>query len=96
MNKAESVTKRAHVFIEGKVQGVGYRHFTKRNVQDIGLRGWVKNLSDGRVEAVFEGPKEQVMEMVERCKKGPGQVDNIDLKWEEIDEKLDSFKVKHF
>ncbi len=98
MNKAETVTKQAHIFIEGRVQGVGFRHFTKTNARERGLNGWVKNRSDGRVEAVFEGPKEQVMEMVEQCQQGPGSahVENIDLKWEEADKKLNSFKVKRF
>ncbi|HLR76493.1 MAG TPA: acylphosphatase, partial [Balneolaceae bacterium] len=67
MNQAESVTKRAHIFIEGKVQGVGFRYFVRTNASDMNLKGWVKNLSDGRVEAVFEGPKAKVMSMVEKC-----------------------------
>lgn len=98
MNESESVIKRAHVFIEGRVQGVGFRHFTKTKARKMNLNGWVKNRSDGRVEAVFEGPKEQVMNMVEKCQKGPGaaKVQNVDLKWEETDKNLDSFKIKRF
>ncbi|MEX0719672.1 MAG: acylphosphatase [Balneolaceae bacterium] len=60
-----------HVFISGNVQGVGYRHFTRKNAESLGVTGWVKNLSDGRVEAVFEGEPDQVKQMLERCKKGP-------------------------
>lgn len=97
MNNAESIVKRAHIFIEGKVQGVGFRYFTKTGAQEMGLKGWVKNLADGRVEAVFEGPKEKVMTMVEKCQKGPraGRVESIDLQWEEIDKKLTEFSVKY-
>ncbi len=97
MDKAESVLKRAHIFIEGRVQGVGFRYFIQTNAGEMGINGWVKNLSDGRVEAVFEGPKEKVMNMVERCKRGPGasRVENINLKWDEIDKTLQSFNVKY-
>ena len=98
MDQSEEVTKRAHIYIEGRVQGVDFRYFTKKSAQQMGLNGWVKNRSDGRVEAVFQGPKKQVMQMVEKCEEGPGsaRVENIDLKWEEANHKTDSFKIKRF
>lgn len=90
--------RRGHLFIEGKVQGVGFRHFTKINAQEIGVHGWVKNLPDGRVEAVFEGPEDHIDEIVALCEDGPGasRVDHIDFEWEEATGEFDSFHVKHF
>lgn len=95
-NKSISNTKKAHIFIEGRVQGVGFRYFTKTNAQKLGLAGWVKNRADGRVEAIFEGPKEDVLKMIEQCQKGPraSKVNNIDLEWEEVDSTTNSFQIK--
>jgi acylphosphatase len=63
--------RRSHVFITGKVQGVGYRFSTQDVAQVFGLAGWVRNLSDGRVEAVFEGDRTAVEQMIAWCRKGP-------------------------
>ncbi|MFQ4141789.1 acylphosphatase [Chlorogloeopsis sp. ULAP02] len=62
---------RAHVFISGRVQGVGYRFATVDTASQLGLSGWVRNLPDGRVEAVFEGVREVVEEMIRWCHQGP-------------------------
>jgi len=62
---------RAHVFISGQVQGVGYRLSTVSEARRWGVNGWVRNLSDGRVEAVFEGDKTGVEEMINWCHQGP-------------------------
>ena len=59
-----------HVFISGLVQGVFYRAWTQRTAQSLGLSGWVKNLPDGRVEAVFVGEKDKVERMIELCYQG--------------------------
>lgn len=77
--------KRAHIFISGFVQGVGFRHFVKRKAQEIGLTGWVKNLPDGRVEVVFQGPKEKIEEIIILCRKGPflSEVEDVEVEWEE-------------
>ncbi|NJK39087.1 MAG: acylphosphatase [Oscillatoriales cyanobacterium RM2_1_1] len=60
----------AHVFISGQVQGVGYRIATLEAATARGLQGWVRNLPDGRVEAVFEGDRPQVEAMVQWCDQG--------------------------
>ena len=75
----------AHVFISGFVQGVGFRQFTKRSAGKIGLTGWAKNLSDNRVEAVFQGSKEQIEKIISICKKGPflSEVKDVEVVWEE-------------
>ena len=62
---------RAHVFISGRVQGVGYRYSTIDEAERLGVNGWVRNLPDGRVEAVFEGSREIVEEIIRWCHKGP-------------------------
>ncbi|MGB5963140.1 MAG: acylphosphatase [Coleofasciculaceae cyanobacterium] len=62
---------RAHVFVSGKVQGVGYRFSALDEARRLGINGWVKNLLDRRVEAVFEGSKAVVEEMIEWCNQGP-------------------------
>ncbi len=62
---------RAHVLISGRVQGVGYRFSTQDMAVLLKLSGWVRNLKDGQVEAVFEGNPEQVEEMIRWCHQGP-------------------------
>lgn len=64
-------SRTAHVRIEGRVQGVGYRIWTQRTAAEIGLSGWVRNRRDGSVEAVFQGADVDVGLMIERCRSGP-------------------------
>jgi acylphosphatase len=59
------------VSIRGRVQGVGYRYWTRRSATARGLEGWVRNRSDGSVEAVFSGPEQAVAEMIALCRRGP-------------------------
>jgi acylphosphatase len=89
--------QKAHVYIDGRVQGVGFRHFVKVNAEEIGVYGWIKNLPDGRVEAVFAGPIDHIREMVTRCEEGPGpsRVDDIDVSLEETTEEFDDFEVHY-
>ena len=77
---------RAHVWVTGKVQGVFFRTHVRTQAKLIGLKGWVMNLDDGKVEAVFEGDRDSIDEILEFCKKGPegSVVDNIEVKWEKI------------
>jgi acylphosphatase len=70
---------RAHVFVSGTVQGVYYRANTRDAAQEKSVDGWVRNLSDGRVEAVFEGSEEAVNEMVEWCYTGSPAADVEDV-----------------
>jgi acylphosphatase len=63
--------KRVRVLVSGDVQGVGFRWSTRGEAAGRGLSGWVRNLPDGRVEAVFEGPREDVDAMVDWCRFGP-------------------------
>ncbi len=86
---------RAHIFIEGRVQGVFFRVWTHKKASELALKGWVRNLSDGRVEAVFEGPKEKVEEMVEKCREGPrvAGVKHIDINWEKATGEFKKFEI---
>lgn len=81
--------KIVRVFISGFVQGVGYRRFVKQNALKLGLTGWVKNLPDNRVEAVFQGSKEQIEKVIKICRKGPflSEVKDVEIFWEEDSEK---------
>lgn len=85
-----------HIFISGRVQGVGFRHFTKINARELSVKGWVKNLSDGRVEAIFQGDVHQVEELINRCKKGPRSAYVKKLEVEDADDTTDysSFEVQ--
>jgi acylphosphatase len=60
-----------HLLIEGRVQGVGFRYWVGDRADRLGLDGWVRNLPDGRVEAVFAGPDDAVREMLAACRRGP-------------------------
>lgn len=75
---------RVRVFISGFVQGVGFRYFLKRNAKRLGLKGFARNTVDRRVEAVFEGEKENLDEIIKICKKGAflSEVENVEVKWE--------------
>ncbi len=76
---------RAHVFVEGTVQGVYFRATTRDEARDRSVDGWVKNRSDGRVEAVFEGPEGAVAEMVEFCHEGSpaAAVEGVEVEYEQ-------------
>ncbi len=76
---------RIHVYISGRVQGVFFRDSTREKAQEIGLNGWVRNMRDGRVEAVFEGDEDKVNKMIEWCHEGPrsARVDRVEISKEE-------------
>jgi acylphosphatase len=74
------------VIISGRVQGVGYRAWTVATANKLNIKGWVRNLSDGTVEALFSGADPSVSAMFEACKKGPpaSHVDRIETFTSEI------------
>jgi len=86
---------RAHVYVSGRVQGVFFRYETRKEAKKHGVKGWVKNLQDGRVEAVFEGEKEDVEKLIDFCRKGPplAKVDKVEVFWEEYKGEFKSFNI---
>jgi acylphosphatase len=93
----KNVKVRAHVFVTGRAQGVFFRSQTRRTADRYDVNGWVRNLPDGRVEAVFEGEKEAVEALVEFCKHGSSgaRVTNVDLSWEPYTGTFDRFRIKY-
>ena len=87
---------RVHVFASGRVQGVFFRQKTKQQADSLDVNGWVRNLPDGRVEAVFEGEEEAVKALVEYCHHGPSyaRVTNIDASWEDYRGEFSDFKMR--
>ncbi len=86
---------RAHLFVSGRVQGVMFREATRREAIARGVTGWVRNLSDGRVEAVFEGAETSVQGMIGWCNRGPSraEVDHVEIAWETSTGEFDRFDV---
>lgn len=86
----------AHVLISGFVQGVGYRQFVKSNARKLKLTGFVRNLPDGRVEALFEGAKKNIEKMIKLSQKGIflSEIKDVQVSWEESKEKsCETFEV---
>ena len=77
----------AHLLISGHIQDVGFRYFVKSNSLKRGLKGWVTNTKDGKVEALLIGDKAKIEEMIMLCHKGPffAQVKNVEVDWKEND-----------
>ena len=84
-----------HVVISGLVQGVGYRHATYRRALECGVTGWVRNLPNGDVEAVFQGDRATVDRMLQWCQDGPAlaRVERVQEIWETPSENLDHFQI---
>lgn len=88
---------RAHLYITGKVQGVFYRLKTQRAATPLNLTGWVRNLPDGAVEAVAEGARADVEQLIAWCHKGSAnaRVDEVRVDWGEYTGEFSSFEVTY-
>ena len=88
--------KRIHIFVSGRVQGVFFRDSTRRRAKKLGLTGWVRNLDDGRVEAVFEGEEPAVQEMLSWAKRGPmfAKVDDLKIAFEDYCGEFNNFEIR--
>ena len=88
------VTKKVKIF--GRVQGVGFRHYTKQNAGRLNIRGWVKNMPDGTVEALLAGDEENVEEILEKLESGPvpARVDRMKVDEAKPETLPDAFSVK--
>lgn len=83
--------KRFHIFVDGRVQGVFYRDFTRRQAKKFNITGWVRNLFDGRVEVIAEGEEEDLKKFVEELKKGPPAARVKDIKITEEEATLEFY-----
>ena len=88
---------RIHAFISGIVQGVFFRSETRKVAKNLGIKGWVRNLPDGRVEVVAEGEKDKIDNFMEFLKKGPpvSRVDNVDVKIEDYKDEFEDFDIRY-
>ena len=89
--------KTVHVIISGRVQGVWFRATTKQEAEKRDIVGWVRNTSDGKVEAVFQGDDHRVDDMIVWCYEGPSlsHVDKVEVSSLENKDQFDTFKVRY-
>ena len=87
---------RAHLLIQGRVQGVGYRANARRRANRLNLRGWVRNMRNGDVEILVEGPEVEVDRLIVWCHRGPtsAYVSKVNVEKTEATNKFDGFAVK--
>ena len=86
---------RAHILVEGRVQGVFFRDHTQRWASSLGLTGWVRNLADRRVEICVEGDSDKIENFIESVRKGPplSSVDDLDIEWETYKGEFQDFRI---
>ena len=94
-NEGAGQKRCVRVLVEGRVQGVWFRESTRRCAEELGLTGWVRNLSDGRVQAVFEGDARAVSQAVDYVRVGPPMARVLDVVVEELEpENYERFSVR--
>ena len=92
-----NMKRRVKMMIYGDVTGGGLRYWTRNQAKELGLTGYVLNVDRGQVEAVFEGEKGQVEEMIERCSRGPevSRVEKTVVKWENATGEFSVFEIRY-
>ena len=87
---------RVHVLVYGRVQGVFFRVETRNEAIKRNVVGWIRNTLGGKVEAIFEGEKTDVDQLIDFCRRGPlgAKVSGIDVQWEDYTGKFNSFKIQ--
>ena len=87
---------RAHILVSGRVQGVFFRMETRYIAMRRNITGWIRNTSDGRVEAIFEGEREDIEKLIEFCREGPpgARVTKVDVQWGEYTGEFREFKIR--
>ncbi|MDI9585170.1 MAG: acylphosphatase [Acidobacteriota bacterium] len=95
--KSAGDEKRLHALVSGRVQGVGFRYYVQREATRLKLNGWVRNLGDGNVEVMVQGPPDAVDEMLKKLREGPpfAWVRDVVTNWKEPDPSLVTFEVRH-
>ena len=88
---------RLHAKVYGGVQGVFFRSNTQKQALKLGLKGWVKNTSEGCVEVVAEGSKEDLKKLIAWCREGPSiaRVEKIEAKWEKATDEFETFSIRY-
>lgn len=88
---------RARIKVSGRVQGVYYRSYAQDEAKRLGLKGWVRNNPDGRVEMVCEGERDALLAMIDWCWKGSpsSRVSGVEVSWEEYRGEFDDFRVTY-
>ncbi len=88
--------KRAEIILSGRVQGVGFRYFTRRRAAELGIAGWVRNLADGDVQVIAQGPADTLNDFISRLREGPpvATVLDVDIQYREVEPELDGFEVR--
>ena len=89
--------RRVNVLVSGIVQGVNFRRYTQLTARQLGVNGWVRNLSDGRVEGCFEGEAEAVSSLLDWCRSGPpsGRVDNLEIQEKPFADEFSDFSINY-
>lgn len=87
----------AMIYVEGRVQGVGFRYFTEYCSQELGLAGYCKNLSDGRVLVEVEGGRDVVEFLIDRLRQGPprARVNHVDVTWKAPTGRFPTFEIRY-
>lgn len=88
---------RCHIFVSGRVQGVFFRSNTKKVACSLGLKGWVRNTEDGKVEVIAEGEEEKLKKLIEWLHKGPSlaKVEKVSIEWQKFKGEFNDFKIKY-
>jgi acylphosphatase len=91
------MTKRVHIVVRGVVQGVGFRMYTELEANRLGLRGYVRNLPDGAVEIVAEGPADAIERLIAWAKHGPpaASVEDVNVEYAEPNGEFVEFGIRH-
>ncbi len=97
MSKPNKKPVRLHLKVKGRVQGVYYRAWTQETAQNLGLTGWTRNLADGSVEIMAEGPRDVLETFLNQCYQGPvrAQVKEILSSWEKPQSKSQTFEIRY-
>ncbi len=96
VNFSQGKFSRVNIFISGLVQGVFFRSETKKKAEEFGIFGWVRNLTDGRVEILAEGKREKIERLIDWSGKGPdsSRVDNLEIIWQEYRGEFTNFEIR--
>jgi len=91
------MTRRVHITVSGRVQGVFFRANTQEVAQRLGLSGYVRNLPDGRVEVVAEGDEGALQKLIDWCHQGPplARVERVEVRWENPTGEFSGFRIRY-